>query len=141
MVEEIYKMKNEILQQAKKELAERGPDRIDVNRMGELVDMVKDLAEAEKSCMEARYYGEVTNAMKGSSGYQGNQMGYDSMRSGYAAGSGGTGSSAGYGSMRQGYGSMGHQEIMEPLREKLRNSTPDEREHLRNEVLTMIGAM
>lgn len=58
-------MKNEILAQTKKELEERGPDRMDVNRMGEMVDMVKDLAEAEMYCWKAQYYrNAVTEAME-----------------------------------------------------------------------------
>lgn len=143
MVEEIYKMKNDILKQIEKEVGERGIERIDVNRIGEMVDMVKDLAEAEKSCWEASYYRQVSEAMEGSSGYR--QSGYQqsgSMRSGYGAG---TGSSAGYGAqdnMRQGYpGMSGHTNIKDELREALQHSTPDERERLRNEVLSMIGAL
>jgi tRNA A37 N6-isopentenylltransferase MiaA len=82
MVEEIYKMKNELLQQAKKELAERGPERIDVNRMDKMIDMVKDLADAEKSCWEASYYRKVTEAMEGSA-KQHEVVEPQSMRQGY----------------------------------------------------------
>lgn len=66
-------MKNQLLQQAEKELADRGPDRIDINRMGEMVDMVKDLAEAEKSCWEARYYQSIVGAMNQPQGYMQSQ--------------------------------------------------------------------
>lgn len=31
--------------------------------------------------------------------------------------------------------------IVEPLRNALQGATPDERQHLRNEIMTMIGAM
>lgn len=71
MVDEIYKMKNRILQQASNEMEERGPDRIDVNRLGEMVDMVKDLAQAEKDCWKAQYYRNmVADAMEKRYGYQ-----------------------------------------------------------------------
>lgn len=138
MVEKIYEMKNKLLEQAEKELAERGPERIDVNRMGEIIDMVKDLAEAEKSCWEASYYRKVTEAMEGSSGYtstgspaNGGGMGYGG-RSGYGS------------SMRQGYGSggsMGHGDLIEKLGEEFRNMSPEEKMMMKNKVLTIMGSM
>lgn len=143
MVEKIYNLKNKILQHVENESADM--QRMDVKEVGELVDMVKDLAEAEKSCWEAMYYKSVVESMSGKSGY---------------GSGGGTGSSAGYGSQggirdmgygssysgyrssgMQGYGSMGHQDVMEPLRAAIQQASPDEREHLRNEVKAMIGAM
>lgn len=136
MVEEIYKMKNELLKQAKKELEERGPERIDVNRMGEMIDMVKDLAEAEKSCWEADYYRKVSKSMEGSSGYSttGNPAsGGGNIRSGY--------DSMGYGSMRQGYGSMGHGDMVEEFAEKYAQLRPDERMAMKNQLLTKLGSM
>ncbi len=152
MVEEIYKMKNELLQQAKKELEERGPERIDVNRMGEMIDMVKDLAEAEKSCWEASYYRKVTEAMEGSSGYgsgggsgSGGGMGYGGQGgSGGGSGSQGGGGRSGYPmqSARQGYGSggsMGHGDLIEKLSEEYRNLGPDERMMMKNRIFTELG--
>ncbi len=127
MVEEVYKMKNEILKQAKKELEERGPDRMDVDRLGEMIDMVKDLAETEKSCWEAQYYRRVTEAMEGSSGYQ---MGGNMARQGY-----------GMQSARQGYssGSMGHDDLIGKLSEEYRNLGPDERMMMKNRIFTELG--
>lgn len=134
MVEEIYKMKNELLQQAKKELAERGPERIDVNRMGEIIDMVKDLAEAEKSCWEASYYRKVTEAMEGSSGYT-------QMTNSNPASGGGNMARQGYDSqsMRQGYSSMGHGDLIEKLSEEYRNLGPEERMMMKNRIFTELG--
>ena len=131
MVEEIYKMKNQLLEQAKKELEERGPERIDVNRMGEIIDMVKDLAEAEKSCWEASYYRKVTEAMEGSSGYT--QMTNSNPASG--------GGNMGYGmsSARQGYGSMGHGDLIEKLSEEYRQLGPEERMMYKNRIFTELG--
>lgn len=130
MVENIYKMKNQILQQAEKELAERGPERIDVNRMGELVDMVKDLAEAEESCWKAQYYRKVTEAMEGSSGYT-------PMNDGNMA-------RQGYGSMsRQGYGSMGysmgHDDLIEKLGKEYAMMTPDEKMSMKSKLLSKLN--
>lgn len=125
MVEKIYKLKNEILRQAEKEFEERGPERIDVNRMGEMVDMVKDLAEAEKSCWEAQYYRQVTEAMEGSSGYT--RM----TNSNPASGGGGM--------SRQGYGSMGHGDLIEKLNEEYRQLNPEERMMYKNRIFTELG--
>ena len=130
MVEEIYKMKNQILQQAEKELAERGPERIDVNRMGEMIDMVKDLAEAEKSCWEAAYYRKVTEEME--------KSGYTQMTNSNPASGGGNMARQGYG-MRQGYGSMGHGDLIEKLSEEYRNLGPDERMMMKNRIFTELG--
>lgn len=141
MVDRIYMLKNQVLERIMKDVEERGIERID----GEMVDMVKDLAEAEKSCWEAEYYRKVTEAMEGSSGYsggRGSMGGSTGGRSGYGAG---TGSSAGYGGQTSAQGvymgSSGHTSLIEPLRNALQSATPDERQHLRNEVMTMIGAM
>lgn len=138
MVEEVYKMKNEILQQAKKELEERGPDRMDVDRLGEMIDMVKDLAEAEKSCWEAQYYRRVTEAMEGSSGYTqmttGNPAsGGGNIRQGYDMQT----ARQGYSSM--GYGSMGHGELIDKLAEEYRNLGPEERMMMKNRIFTELG--
>ena len=129
MVEKIYKLKNEILQQAEKELEERGPERMDVDRLGEMIDMVKDLAEAEKSCWEAQYYRSVTEAMEDRSGYS---MPQQSSRMGYG---GGTGSSTPYVAAR------GHQDVIETLRSALQVADPNEREQLRKEVKKVAGLM
>ena len=135
MVEDIYALKNKILQHVKKETMDM--QRMDVKKVGELVDMVKDLAEAEESCWEASYYRKVTEAMEGSSGYSssgspanggGGNMGYDSMR-------------PGYGSMRSGYNSMGHDDLMEKLAEEYRSLSQDERMRMKNQLLTKLGSM
>lgn len=141
MVDKIFEMKNEILQQTEKEIHERPMERMDVERIGQLVDMIKDLAEAEEKCWKAQYYRTVTASMEqGSSGY------------------GGTGSSAGYGgqpSMRQGYsqtsgydqarmgymGASGHTDIVEPIRKALQGAGPDEREEIRREILQIAGGL
>lgn len=138
MVEEIYKMKNEILQQAKKELEERGPERIDVNRMGEMVDMVKDLAEAEKSCWEAQYYrNAVGEAMK-------EKYGYTQASTGSPANGGGNMARSGYDtpqmSERAGYGMgrMGHDDLIEKLGEEFRMLSPNEQMMMKSKVLEKI---
>lgn len=119
MVEEIYKLKNEILQQAKKELDERGPERMDVDRLGAMVDMVKDLAEAEEKCWKAQYYrNAVTEAMESKYGY------------------GSTGSPANGGNMsRMGYGDTKHDSLVDELGKEYQRMSPDEKMMMRTKIL------
>lgn len=37
---------------------------VDTHELGEVVDMIKDIAETERNCMEAKYYETVTEAME-----------------------------------------------------------------------------
>lgn len=64
------------------EMNTKGFECMDVNEAGEVVDMIKDLAETEKSCMEALYYQKLTEAMVS---YEepryGESMGYNRNRS------------------------------------------------------------
>lgn len=50
------------------------PEEVEI--LGEVVDMIKDLASVEKDCMEACYYETVTDAMTEGEG----RMGYDRWR-------------------------------------------------------------
>lgn len=84
MVEKIAETKNKVLEHLEKAVAEQ---RMDTQEVGDLADVVKDLAMAEKECWEAEYYKAVTNSMK--MGYDGmgyeNGMGYDGQQ-GYQGG-------------------------------------------------------
>lgn len=41
-----------------------GLDSVDTNEAGAVIDMIKDLAEAEKYCLESKYYETVIEAME-----------------------------------------------------------------------------
>lgn len=147
MVEKIYKIKNQILEKIDSDIEKSGGiDKMNTAFLGQMVDMVKDLAEAEEKCWKAQYYRQVSEAMKssGSSGYMPEEA-----RSGYGAG---TGSSAGYGSMgqsgysgmssggRQGYGMAGFgPDPLSQLRMKMQQASPQEKEHLAQELRSMMG--
>lgn len=159
MVEEIYEIKNELLEQLRKEIGAKGIERIDK----EMVDMVKDLAAAEKDCWEAEYYRSVTEAMEGGSGYEmggmsgsgmsGNQMGYNGMsgaqggsrggnRGGSSRGGGSQGGSRGYRDSRgryarRGYG-MGYQEHIDALKMEMQQADPQQREQMMREIQGMM---
>lgn len=151
MVETIYELKNKLLEEMMQDVQERGIERLDKEK----VDMVKDLADAEKSCWEAEYYRNVSEAMEGQSGYpQGGQggsgyamgMGYpqggQGGRSGGSSGrsGGSSGGSSGYPGRRgsrRGYGMSGYP--MDDLKMKLQNADPQEREQMMQELRQMMG--
>lgn len=130
MVNKIYDLKNRLLTKVEEEVAQRGIDRLDHDK----VDMIKDLAEAEYYCMKAKYYDDVTKAMEGE------------QPSGYSASSGSRGS-MGYQSRDQqqmGY-SMGYHEEEDPeqliqkLKHAIDTADPSKREMMRNRTLATIG--
>ena len=125
MLDKIMDIKEEVMERLEKLADEHGFERMDAK---ELVDAVKDLAEAE-------YYCSVVEAMDGS-GYMPEDMGYEDM--GYRNRQGYRGSNGRYRSNRRGY-RMGHMDSIETIREELRSATADEREQLKQELRKVIG--
>ena len=66
----ITKMKDRLIEEAQSRMENLDGGSID--QMGQIIDMIKDLAETEKACMEADYYDSVVEAMDGDDRY-----GYD----------------------------------------------------------------
>lgn len=65
--------------------AENNKDCTDVKTMGEVIDMIKDIAEAEEKCWKACYYKSVVEAMDEAEDWdEDDRMGYDNWR--YASG-------------------------------------------------------
>lgn len=79
-LKDISEMKHTLVEAAKAQMAQ-GVECVDTEEMGEVIDMIKDLAHAEKSCMEAAYYELVCEAMDGG---ESERLGYDRWR--YASG-------------------------------------------------------
>lgn len=78
--DDICELKKEILKFVHGQVSEgmtANPQEVAI--LGEYVDMVKDLAEAEKSCQEACYYESVVEAMEDSD-MVGGRMGYNPNR-------------------------------------------------------------
>lgn len=128
MLEQIKKIKGDVLRFMEQEVGKYGNGRMDTKQVGDLADVVKDLAEAE-------YYCTVAEAMgQGSQGYtrpMDDMMGYGGYgRMGY---SGGQGGSQGGGST----GSMGHVDAMAMIRDMLANVDPATRKKIRDEVFGM----
>lgn len=78
-LKQISEIKECLLSNIKAQLA-AGIDKVNTKELGEVVDMVKDLADAEKNCMEKEYYESIVCAMKEEYG----RAGYDNWR--YASG-------------------------------------------------------
>lgn len=135
MVERIYEIKNDIIEHIMREATDL--DRVNVKELGEFVDMIKDLAEAEKECWEASYYKEITESMHSAG------EGEESARSGYGrsgmtrrSGYGTSGATSG-GASRSGYHSA--DEVLEMLGEEYHSLSPDERRVMKNKVLSTLG--
>ena len=124
MVTEIYKLKNQFITLINQHIADRGIDRIDVKEMGELVDMVKDLAEAEKECWEASYYRAITNAMEGSS--ESSPTG----RNGY-----------GFGGTVVVAPSDHTDSLVDQIGKEYQRLNPNEKMMMKNKILTTIGSL
>ena len=153
MVEKIADLKNQVLERMDQTIDERGIERADVKELGELSDVVKDMAEAEKACWEAEYYRAVTEAMEdGSMGYedgmgydQGGQQGNQQGGRGYSRGRGGRRGYRGQqrDSMgrytRRGYrqGRYGHDDIMQDVREMMMSADPQEKEQIKQKLRQM----
>lgn len=121
MIDKIKITKDRILDFMDQEIGKYGNSRMDVKQVGELADIVKDLAEAE-------YYCSVSKAMEGGSDTQGYTRPMDD-RMGY----GGMGGRAGYG------GSMGHSDPVSAIRDMFMTADPDTRSMIRNEMSKLMG--
>lgn len=126
-IKEICGLKETLLSWVKAEIT-KGVQQVNTKELGEVVDMIKDLAEAEKCCMEAHYYMTVSEAMEDYEEDMGEEdrYGYNPMhstrtgrfisrggrgrgRSGYDGGSGNSGSRGGNSGNRGGSGNrMGY---------------------------------
>lgn len=69
-MQRIKRMKDKLIEEAQSRL--QNMDGGSIEQMGQIIDMIKDLSEAEKSCLEAEYYDSVIDAME-----NGQRYGYD----------------------------------------------------------------
>lgn len=83
--DDICSAKKDLLDVFLGEIHTKGAANMDTMEAGQVVDMIKDLAEAEKACMEACYYKTVIHAMNEySEDSENDRMGYNNRR--YASG-------------------------------------------------------
>lgn len=77
--DEICELKKDLVKIFASELHTKGVDDLDTKDCAEVADMIKDLAEAEKACMEACYYETIVKAMeKADEDDDDGRMGYNS---------------------------------------------------------------
>lgn len=72
-LDEISKMKKTLTDAMYSHVCEHDISELDTEEAGEIIDMIKDLAAAERYCAQACYYHTVTEAMQDGSQYR---MGY-----------------------------------------------------------------
>lgn len=60
--DEMCEMKETLIKWAKSEI-ERGPENVNTEEMGQVIDMIKDLAVAEEKCIKACYYEAILKEM------------------------------------------------------------------------------
>ena len=76
-------IKKDLIKILDAELHMKGVDDLDTKDCGEVTDMIKDLAEAEKNCLEACYYEKIIKAMEQAEEYDEDdedRMGYNARR-------------------------------------------------------------
>lgn len=62
--DDICELKKRLIKIVESELNTSSIGSIDAKELGEVVDMIKDFAEAEKYCQEACYYESIVEAME-----------------------------------------------------------------------------
>ena len=134
MVEKIKTIKDTMLKRMEQAIDEKGPERVNVQEMGLLADIVKDLAEAEKECWEAEYYQSVTDAMD-RSGYMPEGVHDSQYRSGYNPNR----DSMGRYSRRRGYRYGYDHDPIQGVREAMTGASPEDREKMQRELRQMLG--
>ena len=123
MVNRISEIKNRVLDFLDHEVQE-GSERIDIETVGMLADVVKDLAHAEKNCWEAEYYYSIVDAMD--------------KRSGYGSSTRHSGRHHLSGYSRMGY-QEGHEDAVDHLLAAMKGMNEEEKMRARERLLSAMG--
>lgn len=145
-----------LLIECAKDQLSRGVENVNTHEMGQVIDMIKDLAEAEKACWEACYYKSVVDAMDeeswggrygyddgvrsgdGRGGSHQDRMGYKNQYGNFPANPKNRGRS--YSSRmggRRGYS----EESIDNIRDIMRNADPARREQLKKDLHELMQEM
>ena len=109
---------------------QEGAERIDLESVGMLADVVKDLAHAEKNCWEAEYYYSIVDAMHKNdrSGYGSTgRMSRSGMNNQYVSGY-----------SRMGY-QEGHEDAVDHLVDAMKGMNEEEKVRARERLLSVMG--
>ena len=168
-MQRLHMMKDKLIKEAQNRM-----DNLDggsIEQMGQIIDMIKDLSEAEKACLEAEYYDTVIDAMDG----EPDRYGYPGQggSSGGRGGSGGNGRPGGRSGYRDPYmmeedgegGRMGYrnqygnfpanpknrrrrmrrsgysEESIENLRQMMEDADPERKRQLKNDLEELMQEM
>lgn len=120
----IIEMKDKLIEEARSRM--QNMDGGSIEQMGQIIDMIKDLSEAEKACLEADYYEAVVDAMEDDSdGYT--RMYDGDRRQGYSGHS-----YSGNRTTRQGYRNAQGQYARRPRRMRRSGYTDESVENIRH---------
>lgn len=112
-MERLHEIKNQLINRVINDIHNRSVERINVDEMCKIIDMIHHVAETE-------YYTAVAHAMGG-----------DQSNLGIP-----------YGTVSQGgHWNSVYSSLTDPIRQKMQNATPEERERLRSELMSMVSSM
>lgn len=125
----IKRMKEKLIEEAQSRM--QSMDGGSIEQMGQIIDMIKDLSEAEKSCLEAEYYDSVIDAMDGGYDRRGYQESYYPDRDGYRNSQGQYAKRPSRRRMRRsGY----TEESVENIRQMMEEADPERRKQLKRDL-------
>lgn len=158
MTHKIFEIKKKLIDEVESEIERMGSIKnIDTRELGMVVDMIKDLAEAEEKCWKACYYKSVVEAMDMSASGNIERMGYMPEESGMIrsntnmgyqgsmgyqnhGGSQQSGGSTGY-SNRMGYmsGRSGYSDqSIQNIKQMMETADPQRKEQLKQDLMRMM---
>ena len=133
MTQKIFDIKKKLLDEFDAEIERAGSIRnISTEEAGKVVDMIKDLAEAEEKCWKACYYKTVVEAMEEESGRR--PMGYMPIsRQGYQGAMGYNGGNMGYTERMSGSSGYSDQSIQN-IKKMMDAADPQRKEQLKQDL-------
>lgn len=158
MTQKIFEIKKKLIEEVESEIERMGSVKnMDTRELGMVVDMIKDLAEAEEKCWKACYYKSVVEAMEMSAGGNIERMGYMPEESGMVHSNTNMGyqGSMGYqgqGGGQRGGGSMGYSNRMgsmggrggysdqsiQNIKQMMEVADPQRKEQLKQDLMRMM---
>lgn len=158
-MQRIKRMKDKLIEEAQSRL--QNMDGGSIEQMGQIIDMIKDLSEAEKSCLEAEYYDGVIDAMEsgqryGYDGQGGNAGGRQGYRESYVMGGNGDGNGDGRMGYRNQYGNFpanpknrsrrmrrsGYsEESIDNIRQMMEDADPERKRQLKRDLEDLMSEM
>lgn len=146
MTQKIFEIKEKLINEVESEINRMGSIKnMDTRELGMIVDMIKDLAEAEEKCWKACYYKSVVEAMEMSAGGNIERMGYmpeesGIMRSNTNMGYQSRGGSMGYSNRMGSMGGRGgySDQSIQNIKQMMESADPQRKEQLKQDLMRMM---